>query len=272
MMAMFIQHKDNLTMRMRKSAFTLIEISIVLIIIGLLIGGILVGRNLIRNAEIQSVVSDIGNFKIALKQFYDKYKYMPGDFPNAEAIWGSQCGSVNTDSTTLTCNGNGDGHIDTIIISSILGVSYESNLENAYAWKHLMNAGMINISYDPVGFGRATGRIANSIYSLFYAPPTNSASAPQVFTSRYGHVIVFGASISEVTAPASGAAITGSEALSIDQIMDDAKPGTGIVMSYTNHATSPTRSCASSSTQSSAIYNVSSGNTKNCSLIFLTGF
>jgi prepilin-type N-terminal cleavage/methylation domain-containing protein len=43
--------------RIPKSAFTLIELSIVLVIIGLLVGGILAGRTLIRAAELGSIVT-----------------------------------------------------------------------------------------------------------------------------------------------------------------------------------------------------------------------
>src|SRR5688572_15781543 len=45
--------------RKPNSGFTLIELSIVLVIIGLLVGGVLVGRDLIMAAEIRSVVSII---------------------------------------------------------------------------------------------------------------------------------------------------------------------------------------------------------------------
>ncbi len=40
------------------SAFTLVELAIVLVIIGLLAGGVLVGKDLIRAAEIRSVIKD----------------------------------------------------------------------------------------------------------------------------------------------------------------------------------------------------------------------
>jgi len=41
-----------------KSGFTLIELSIVLVIIGLIVGGILVGQDLIRAAELRKLYSE----------------------------------------------------------------------------------------------------------------------------------------------------------------------------------------------------------------------
>ena len=45
--------------RIRQRAFTLIELSIVLVIIGLIVGGVLVGQNLIHAAQLRSVISDL---------------------------------------------------------------------------------------------------------------------------------------------------------------------------------------------------------------------
>jgi len=42
------------------SGFTLIELSIVLVIIGLIVGAILVGQDLIKAAEIRSTISQVG--------------------------------------------------------------------------------------------------------------------------------------------------------------------------------------------------------------------
>lgn len=67
-------------MKSRKEiGFTLVELSIVLVIIGLLIGGILVGQSLIHSSKINRVVKDLSQYDIALAAFRDKYKQLPGD-------------------------------------------------------------------------------------------------------------------------------------------------------------------------------------------------
>ncbi len=64
--------------------FTLIELSIVLVIIGLLVGGILVGRDLIKSSEIRAQIKQFEEFKTAANAFKTKYGYLPGDIPPTE--------------------------------------------------------------------------------------------------------------------------------------------------------------------------------------------
>jgi len=63
-----------------RSAFTLIELSIVLIIIGLLVAGITGGAKLINSAKLRSVMTDANAYRLAANNFYGQYKSLPGDF------------------------------------------------------------------------------------------------------------------------------------------------------------------------------------------------
>ena len=49
-----------------RSAFSLVELSIVLVILGLLTGGILTGQSLIRAAELRSVTSQMQQYRVAV--------------------------------------------------------------------------------------------------------------------------------------------------------------------------------------------------------------
>ncbi len=69
-----------------RSGFTLIELSIVLVIIALLVGGILVGRDLIKAAEIRQIVSDVEKFSSAANTFREKYGCLPGDCTKAAEL------------------------------------------------------------------------------------------------------------------------------------------------------------------------------------------
>ena len=129
-----------------KHGFSLVELSIVLVILGLLTGGILAGQNLIRAAEIRAVTSEHSRYITAIQTFRDKYFALPGDFKKAEDFWGTMssgtCPGATGGTGTQTCNGNGDGRI------SRQGASAASQTNEEFtAWQHLANAGLIEGSY-----------------------------------------------------------------------------------------------------------------------------
>ncbi|MES2984832.1 MAG: prepilin-type N-terminal cleavage/methylation domain-containing protein [Pseudomonadota bacterium] len=128
-----------------KRAFSLVELSIVLVILGLLVGGVLAGKSLIHASELRSVSRDFQKYQTATYTFRDKYFYFPGDIPNATQFWGAADGDDGTDSsgaacttvvstTAATCNGNGDG--------TLVQLNEPFRL-----WQHLANAGLIEGQY-----------------------------------------------------------------------------------------------------------------------------
>jgi prepilin-type N-terminal cleavage/methylation domain-containing protein len=66
-------------LKKNQSGFTLVEISIVLVIIGLLIGGVLKGQAMVQNAKVKRVVKQADELRAAVMTFYDKYGVYPGD-------------------------------------------------------------------------------------------------------------------------------------------------------------------------------------------------
>jgi hypothetical protein len=66
-------------------AFTLIELSIVLVTIGLIVGGVLVGRDLIAAAAVRAQIAQIDAYQTAINTFKGKYRYLPGDIPDPDA-------------------------------------------------------------------------------------------------------------------------------------------------------------------------------------------
>jgi prepilin-type N-terminal cleavage/methylation domain-containing protein len=93
--------------------FTIIEMSIVLVIIGLLVGGVLVGRDLILVAEVQKTGTLIDQLNTAVNTFKDKYNCLPGDCATATNFWpvNGNCAFNSDILAGQVCNGNGDGDI-----------------------------------------------------------------------------------------------------------------------------------------------------------------
>lgn len=143
---------------MQKKAFSLVELSIVLVILGLLTGGILAGQSLIRAAELRSITSDFSRYLTATQTFRDKYMAIPGDMNNAVSFWNRQINqawclptSGATVTTPGTCNGDGDGVIE------FAGAASQSS-EFAQFWRQLAFAGLVEGDYR---LGRIRRRVAH---------------------------------------------------------------------------------------------------------------
>jgi prepilin-type N-terminal cleavage/methylation domain-containing protein len=121
-------------------AFTLIEISIVLVIIGLIIGGVLTGRDLIRIAEMRAQISQIEKLDTAINAFRGKYNCLPGDCVNATQFGLGTAGGVGQ-------NGDGNGRIYTQPwVTGNLSSSTAAN-EWLNMWYHLSQSGLTESGY-----------------------------------------------------------------------------------------------------------------------------
>lgn len=70
----------------RESGFTLIELSIVLVLIGLIIGGVLKGQELIRSTRLKMTVTQWDAVKAATNSFQDRFEALPGDYSDAATM------------------------------------------------------------------------------------------------------------------------------------------------------------------------------------------
>lgn len=120
------------------SGFTLVEISIVMIIVGLLIGGTFGGMKLIENMQVNKTVQDLKAIESAALTFRDTYGRLPGDMPNTAARL-PNC-------TDAPCATGGNGN--RIIGSANLGGNAIGNTdENFTFWHHLQAADLLSMDY-----------------------------------------------------------------------------------------------------------------------------
>lgn len=264
-------------MNRHSNGFTLVELSIVLVIIGLLVGGVLAGQSLIHAAEMRAVSSEYQQFQTAFGAFRDKYFAVPGDMPNAVKYWGAQAGATTDgkDNTcagldyttpatgTATCNGNGDGKIGEYGGS---GVDYE----RLRAWQHLANAGLVAGSFTAVlnasGALVAGSNVPSSKFNrsavwlpMYFTPGAPSAS---YHSANYRNTLLFGGILNAYNQVA---IVKPEDAYYIDMKVDDGKPNTGNVLTYTN---SWHGNCVPASNDQYSLSNTQ----PSCAFLFITGY
>ncbi|MDB2414343.1 type II secretion system GspH family protein [Rickettsiales bacterium] len=122
-------------MKKKNSGFTLIELSIVIVIMGLILAGIFTGQDIIKQAKLRDIITDINKYSSALSAFNLEYNALPGDFNNATAFWTS---CTDNGGKNSSCNGDGDRKIEW---------SESSTKEGFRAWQHLSLAELIEGSY-----------------------------------------------------------------------------------------------------------------------------
>ena len=227
--------------RLAQSGFSLVELSIVLVILGLLTGGILAGQSLVRASELRAVSTEYNRYVTAAQTFRDKYFAVPGDMANATKFWTAEpaanCpGDQTTPSTTpATCNGNGDGLIAWDNIAGLAGEAHRF-------WQHLANAGLVEGSYSgthsvgtcngngscnvTIGVNAPRSKLSNAGWTIHYLGTHTTAGSTYYFAGSYGNAFAFGGSSGGWT---HDPVLKPEEGWNIDTKIDDGKPATGNV-------------------------------------------
>lgn len=256
--------------------FTLIELSVVLVIIGLIIGGVMVGRDLIASAGIRAQVSQIEKYNATVNTFRTKYGGLPDDLPRSEAI-GFGLYYI-TYAPYLANPGYGDNNG---LINSRVASTTSLAGEPFMFWRQLSDAQMIDGNFGSVLNTAAECGTASTPADSFFPASKIGKGYVEANTPGDGKNYFMIANITGIGGCGAGGgthstmanALTAQEAYAIDSKIDDGLPGTGTVFAINGAGNLNTYAIwttisAIATCVSSGAYAVNPGTAKSCSLRF----
>lgn len=175
-------------------AFTLIELSVVIVIIGLIVAGIVAGQSLVRQAQFRSMVSELRLFESAYNTFKLQYDALPGD--------------MNNFSSYVSGSNDGDGN---------KLIRYQDN-EDHYLLEHLSKSDLIDgnftgsLTFTP-GLGTYKSSLKNTHIVINHTTD---------YFDQQGNIINFVG-----VTPINSAIASGPEAQALDLKIDDSTPHKG---------------------------------------------
>lgn len=203
-------------------------------------------------ARLFSIARDMNEYVTGVHTFTLKYNYLPGDYPNATDIWGSQTicptgpGSPHSVVQQQTCNGDGNGSISDFVMDDV--PDYNTVHEWYTAWQHLANAGFIKGLYSgsTASFVGCTTGDANMVsvlnvniprskypsvgYSIHLFVNDSDIDGQQYsWAYNWGHVITAGGV--ESCWGTSDGALTSHDVYLLDSKFDDGFPAKGMFLS-----------------------------------------
>lgn len=262
-----------------RGGFTLIELSVVLVIIGLLIGGVLVGRDLIKASEIRSQITQIEKFNAATNTFRIKYNALPGDIKESEAYG---FGLFRVSCSYVGYYGYGDNNgIITAGSGATMSPSTRTNLsaEPFLFFRQLTDASLIEGKYGMgLNCGAESGVIPASGVGAFLPAAkigTNAYIEANSPGDRQNYFILttINGFIGAAGVAAGANPITANEAYQIDLKTDNGLPDSGKIIAIDgsqdlSQFSTWTTVSAVAGCVSAGVYDLNPGTTQSCSLRF----
>lgn len=199
---------------MKNKGFSLVELSVSIVIIALLLTGVMKGTSLVAEAKLRAVISEVTQNRISISSFYNKYGKYPGDFNEAASATTGNWGATTKD-------GDGDDRIE--FVNTLATPVYEGYV----AWQHLAYAGMVNSPYP--------GTVTTAA-----AAPGGDVPASKIgggYLLDYGlygmtnkNIMLLGVPATPTGSNAGAAGVMmPTQAMGIDAKMDDGNPASGSV-------------------------------------------
>lgn len=213
---------------LKKKGYTLIELSVVILILSTLMVALTSLKSIKNNAIAQGVMQEIFQYRTAIMTFYKTYNYLPGILPNANNILNK------TPYSSLTSTSITDSNYDSLAINprdcvystgcyntkpgTISYVQYIFGSSSKYrfsavsqVWLQLYLANILNISYKGailndnssfikagINFPKSDTLNNESGYNIFYPDTVNLVAivkTSKTFTSDRHHVMILSKTI-----------------------------------------------------------------------------
>lgn len=214
-------------MHQRNKGFTLLEVSIVIVVIGFIVGVVLFGQDIITQAKLRAVITQLERYNAAANVFKDRYGYLPGDIPNITKT----SSFFSTPGVITTTVGGGDDFIagfnEAILFFNHLG---------ALGLSDFYGDGNISLTQHNVGTaipyirGYGHGFFPYTAFKIDVLDPKN------LFNASIYNAYHLGA----VPGGLYGSVFTAREAYNIDIKLDDGMPNTGTVIAFNGTGTPST--------------------------------
>ena len=216
-----------------KKGFTLVELSIVLVIIGLLIGGILVAQSMISTAKIVGVAGQLQQFEAGTMAFKAKYQALPGD---SKLFGGDEDGVIERTAASTYDNAV------TIFMCEI--ANYWNNMNpDLFPASSTCNGGSLGVKVVTSGVNKNAPAsklgAANSFFiasaitdgGFGYADTANPRNYYAILNGTQGQIPDGGGQYVFYITNATNSAVKPIDALALDKKIDDGNPDLGIVIS-----------------------------------------
>ena len=151
-----------------KKAFSLIELSICIMISGIMAAAAVVSYDTVKQARAQAVISQFQKYRSAINDFYKLYDYLPGDLPDAQYRFSSKDyitssltninGLTQSERAKVVLNGAGVGYIFGCAANTSSYVYSDNNL----VWSHLSSSGFLSEKYLSINENCVSGSWSSS--------------------------------------------------------------------------------------------------------------
>jgi type II secretory pathway pseudopilin PulG len=220
------RHKPSL-----QAGYSLVQLSVVILIIGLLTAGTLYGGRMIDNSKITATWVQAQAVKAAFNNFKSRYEAFPGDMLNAV---GRLPGCDNSPFDTCM-NGNGDGIIGRADQSYNTDLTPAQDQENTLFWYHLAAADM----YGSVDLDRPSNVLPQWISPAPYRGGFIVKSfggfltaGPLATGQNLRGIYLINTSGAAYSQNLPDPILRADQAQVFDQKFDDGRPGFGVVKAY----------------------------------------